>query len=341
MGTIRLQLGSISPKYFGWYTVGMNKKRCSQMGFKGIIALCAALGMVPISAGAEVARTTKYNLLSQQTTVVHRRIAPVIEAADLKAMMNVRDAQVIDIRAMDDTSAIGYIPGSVHVPIDAVQSIWRTQGGIPSDRIFTRFVRTAGLTQGAPVVIVHSGQHSRDFGSAALVYWTLKSVGFNNLTILNGGAEAWRAAGGAMADTATAPKPSGTVVRFVSKWLATRAHVDAVMVGDRRADLLQVEAVQAKPTPSIDKALRFSAKGLVDARGGKLVNERAVFMQIKQVDADWHFGDVITFSETSEYAAAGWFLASEIAGIDNVKVFADEMRTLLSMNDEGAIAPIF
>ena len=46
-----------------------------------------------------------------------------------------------------------------------------------------------------PVVVVHQGTNQTDFGAAARVYWTLKSSGIAPLAILNGGMNAWAAAG--------------------------------------------------------------------------------------------------------------------------------------------------
>ena len=55
-------------------------------------------------------------------------------------------------------------------------------------------MQSLGIDAATPVVVVYEGSNSTDFGAAARVYWTLKAAGVKNLSILNGGVKAWRAA---------------------------------------------------------------------------------------------------------------------------------------------------
>ncbi len=52
-------------------------------------------------------------------------------------------------------------------------------------------LRAAGLEKDRPVLVVHAGASETDFGAAARVYWTLKTAGFPQLAVLNGGYEGW------------------------------------------------------------------------------------------------------------------------------------------------------
>jgi thiosulfate/3-mercaptopyruvate sulfurtransferase len=44
-----------------------------------------------------------------------------------------------------------------------------------------------GIEADTPVVVVHAGANQTDMGAAARVYWTLKSLGVQDLALLNGG----------------------------------------------------------------------------------------------------------------------------------------------------------
>ena len=50
------------------------------------------------------------------------------------------------------------------------------------------------IARGSHVVLVPAGVGSTDFGSAARAYWTFKVFGHDNVSILDGGFAAWKAA---------------------------------------------------------------------------------------------------------------------------------------------------
>jgi thiosulfate/3-mercaptopyruvate sulfurtransferase len=64
----------------------------------------------------------------------------------------------------------------------------------PLDRVFA-VMRDWGLEPDAPTVVVHDGFNAGDFGNAARVYWSLKSLGVEDIAILNDGLAGWAAAG--------------------------------------------------------------------------------------------------------------------------------------------------
>ena len=93
-----------------------------------------------------------------------------------------------------------------------------------------------GVTADTPTVIVHDGASPSDMGAAARVYWTLKSLGVEDLALLNGGYRAWAEAG---LPTATGQGHASTGSDFNAEWrddwyIPTSEVVDMVESGDAR-----------------------------------------------------------------------------------------------------------
>ena len=110
---------------------------------------------------------------------------------------------VLDIRSAIDGGGAGglsaaHIPGSVHSDYDKAR-LARERNGVPfmlpSVPELEELIGDLGIDEDSHVVVVPAGVSSTDFGSAARVYWTLKVAGVPNVSILDGGVAAWKAAG--------------------------------------------------------------------------------------------------------------------------------------------------
>lgn len=64
-------------------------------------------------------------------------------------------------------------------------------GELPSLIKLTELVQSLGLSPKNHIIVTSSGSDETDFGAAARVYWTLKVLGLENLSILNGGIKSW------------------------------------------------------------------------------------------------------------------------------------------------------
>ncbi|HAF55689.1 MAG TPA: sulfurtransferase, partial [Thauera sp.] len=123
--------------------------------------------------------------------------APLLQAADLKALLAQPGVRVLDIRADKDYAA-GHIPGAVNTPYGKYRGPKENPGQLPSEAALTAVLQAAGVDRDTHVVVVHGGTDHTDFGAAARVYWTLKVGGLTRLSILDGGTQAWKTAGGAL-----------------------------------------------------------------------------------------------------------------------------------------------
>ena len=110
---------------------------------------------------------------------------------------------VLDIRSAIDgskpeTFAQGHIPGAVHSDYD--KAGWRVTRNnvpfmVPTTPELEKLIGDLGIDENSHVVVVPAGVNVLDFGSAARTYWTLKYAGVGNVSILDGGLAAWKAAG--------------------------------------------------------------------------------------------------------------------------------------------------
>ncbi len=118
---------------------------------------------------------------------------PLVAADELVPLLDKPSVRVLDIR--DPKSyASGHVPGAVSAPYGSWRGPATNPGELPALPKLTARVQSLGLVPDTRVVVVSSGDDATDFGASARVYWTLKVLGFKELSILNGGMAAWREA---------------------------------------------------------------------------------------------------------------------------------------------------
>ena len=265
-------------------------------------------------------------------------LPPLLAPADLVTVIGEHDPLILDIRAPGaaaeaGTYAAGHIAGAVNAPYALFRGPAENPGQVPSDAELTRVLQSLGVTADRPTVIVHQGRDETDFGAAARVYWTLQSSGVSNLAILNGGVAAWTAAGQPLDTTPVTPVPSTIEVTFSDRWRATEADVLAVVEGEAEATLIdarpeafwqgrQYHDAAARPG-TLPQSEFFthsnwfqSGPAIVDAAAARALAEQAGYT-----------GDetLISFCNTGHWAATNWFALSELAGIEDVRMYPESM----------------
>ena len=141
---------------------------------------------------------------------------PLVSVEWLNSHLRDANLVVLDIRsAIDGGGAEAYaqahIPGAVHSDYD--KAGWRVTRNnvpfmVPTTPELEKLIGDLGIDEDSHVVVVPAGVNVLDFGSAARTYWTLKYVGVANVSILDGGLAAWKAAGFALDSGAHAPSPA-------------------------------------------------------------------------------------------------------------------------------------
>ena len=106
--------------------------------------------------------------------------------------------------------AAGHIPGAVFFELDAVcEPKGLHPHTVPSAAKFSSRVRKLGLGDGNRIVVYDSNR----FFASARVWWMFRFMGHNDVMVLDGGLEKWRAEGRPLTDEPTRPQERHFTVR--------------------------------------------------------------------------------------------------------------------------------
>lgn len=267
---------------------------------------------------------------------------PLVDADWLKNHLGNESLVILDVRdAVENVQPYeqAHIPGAISAPYST--SGWRLEidgvpGQFPGEQQAAALIGKLGVDNDEHVVIVPNGTDSSEFGAATRVYWTFKVLGHDAVSILDGGARAWEAAGGEVTAEVTLPEPTTFTAAFRPELLATTAEVQQALAQG-------IPLVDGRPAPQY----RGEAKSPVVARAGTLpgaVNienallysaDRASFADPATVvslassagvnpSADRPI-NAIAFCNTGHWASVVWFALSEVAGIPNVAMYDGSM----------------
>lgn len=255
---------------------------------------------------------------------------PLLAPAELKAQLGQPDLRVIDIRD-PQAFAAQHIPGALNAPYGKWRGPASNPGQVPEMEKLTALVRSLGLDANTHAVVVSSGSDAPDFGAAARVYWTLKMLGLNNLSLLNGGEKAWAQARLPQDAKVATVAPSHYTPQVDTSVIATRDEVlqdvnkgSAVLVDARPKAFYQGET--RSPTAKVPGTL----PGAVDvAYGSFFDNDKSGVLRPEKVRAASGVldakKDTVAFCNTGHLAATDWFVMSELLGQKNVKLYPGSM----------------
>jgi thiosulfate/3-mercaptopyruvate sulfurtransferase len=259
--------------------------------------------------------------------------SPLVTPQGLESLMAEEDAVILDIRA-PGAYAEGHVEGAVNVPYHAWRGPETNPGALIADDKLSFLLSEAGVEPDVPVVVTYAGKGTLDFGSAARVYWTLKSAGVEQIAILNGGLAAWTAAGLDLSTDGGGNFPSDLDFSFAETWRIDRDGVRDVLDGTRAAQF-----VDARPEAFFTGAKRHDAAAWAGTLTGavNIVHEaffggpvltatrEGVLAQLQAAGVDPAGAEIVSFCNTGHWAATNWFVLSEIAGIEGVKLYPESM----------------
>lgn len=271
--------------------------------------------------------------LSLSPAIAQDSLSPLLTPAELTEVQGEQNPLIIDIRAAEEGYADGHIEGAVNAPYGLFRGPSDNPGQVPSEDELTEVLSGIGVTADRPTVVVYQGEYVTDFGAAARVYWTLKSSGVENLSILNGGVNAWTEAGNDLSESEVTPSESDFEVSFSDQWLATAEDVRAVVDGDDEALLLdarpesfwngeQSHPAAAKPG-TLPQSEYFEHAGWFS--GGPAIVDAEAARELAQEQGFTDADQLISFCNTGHWAATNWFALSELAGVENVKLYPESM----------------
>ncbi len=261
--------------------------------------------------------------------------APLVDPAWLAERLEDPSLVVIDVRdPATDTVPFteGYIPGAVAAPYSAYG--WRAErdgipGMLPPVEDIAARIGALGIDGDTHVVVVPQGVNSTEFGRATRVYWTLKALGHDAVSILDGGANAWLAAGNPVDAAPAAPEPATFTATLRPELVADAAAVAAAIESDvalvdgrPEAQFTGAEKAEvARIAGTIPTSVNIPHGALYD--GVFVTPERARELAAAAgVPAE---GPAITFCNTGHWASIAWFGLSEVAGIPDVAMYDGSM----------------
>ncbi len=268
-------------------------------------------------------------------------LKPLVDVDWIKANIDREDVVLLDIRNKIDggsaeTFAKGHIPGAIHS--DYLKDGWRTKvdgviGQVPSESQIEGLIGGLGIDNETTVIVIPAGVSSTDFGSAARVYWTFNYAGHDQVAILDGGYRAWT-------EDPENPVETGQRVpeaRIFDAALRPELRVDSQAVqaalDDESKQLLDGRPTKqftglekhdaAKTAGHIPGATHFDQAQTFDEKSGKLI-DLAKLESLLPEDLN-ETGEIYSYCNTGHWAAVNWFVLSEVAGKDNVRLYDGSM----------------
>jgi thiosulfate/3-mercaptopyruvate sulfurtransferase len=180
--------------------------------------------------------------------------------------------------------------------------------------------------------VVHDGSSQTDFGTAARVYWTLKSLGVSDLAILNGGIAGWREAGLPLEAAPVEVASSDFTPGLSDAWRVTTAEVQELIEegGEERL-------IDARPEGFFLGLLWHDAAarpGTLPGAGNltyetwfegtEMVGPKAA-RRIAEAHGRTDAPMTVSFCNTGHWAAINWFALSELAEVENTRLYAESM----------------
>jgi thiosulfate/3-mercaptopyruvate sulfurtransferase len=233
--------------------------------------------------------------------------------------------------------ASGHIPGALFT--DFSHDGWRAKVGaapgmLPPIAQAEKIIGGFGIDNQSHVVLVPGGRERGDFNATARIYWTLKALGHDDVSILDGGDKAWFA--GETNPVATGPaaaKAKKFVAHFRRSYLATRDDVkralrthDAVLIDSRPPAQFEGKAKSpvARVAGTLPGAVNLPVANLLMPDGTRLADAATIDRELAKARVKTT-GKQISFCNTGHLASGPWFLLHEIRGNKEMSLYVGSM----------------
>jgi thiosulfate/3-mercaptopyruvate sulfurtransferase len=262
---------------------------------------------------------------------------PLVDVAWLKANLGKPGIAVVDMQPTSDYLR-GHIPGAAST--DFGKSGWREENAQKVPGMFpakldklTAHIGALGVDNSSHVVLVAPGGSAHDMGWATRIYWTFKVLGHDNLSILNGGMDAWTK------DKAN-PLETGAA-KVAAKTFTAHPRLDMIATAD------DVKAAKAKGVLLVDNRPEDQFAGIngspmatengtlpgahnlpyawTTENGGGTFRPKAQLEKLYKVANVPTSGEQIDFCNTGHWGSVGWFVSSEVLGNKKVKLYDGSM----------------
>ncbi len=263
---------------------------------------------------------------------------PLVSPQWLSQHLKDQNVLVLDIRSAIDGGgaeayAAAHIPGAVHSDYD--KSGWRVERNgvpfmLPTVAELEKLIGELGIDEDTHVVVVPAGVHYTDFGSAARTYWTLQVTGVKNVSILDGGFTAWKAANLPIDRGVVTPSPKIFTAAINKSLIAQASDVEtitkqggATLIDSRPATFFsgKERAPGAQAYGHIPGAINIDSARFYDQATNRLKPKS----ELEAIAAEAPAGAAVTYCNTGHWASTDWFVLHELLGRKQVRLYAGSM----------------
>jgi thiosulfate/3-mercaptopyruvate sulfurtransferase len=265
-------------------------------------------------------------------------VSPLVSVDWLSKHISASSVLIVDIRSAESGGRAafeaGHIPAAVHS--DYAADGWRiTEGGagglLPDAGQLSALLSRIGITPEHHVVIVSAGEAASDFSAAARVYWTLKTAGHRQVSILDGGFRAWQYVGGPEETGLFAPVASEPYPVRLIEGLRARANAVEKAIAGADATLLdgrsqaqfdgREKSPQAARAGHLPGAVHLDHNRAIQPGTGRLRPVAELEHLFEQVP----LGPVVSYCNTGHLASTNWFVLSEVLGRPGITLYDGSM----------------
>lgn len=283
-------------------------------------------------------------------------VAPLVTVAWLKGHLHQPGTVILDVYLRDRQRSAyekGHIPGAVFTGF--FSDGWRAPvkgvpGQLPAQAKIDTIIGGFGIGPNTRVILVSGGSglsHPNTFNAATWIYWALNAEGNHDVSILNGGDDAWRSdASAPMTTGAVAPHPVtfpghlqvGYQVN-TSEVNAARKDGSATLIDARPPTQFEgkTKSPQVLKAGTIPGAVNLPIQSLLTSDGQGLLPQAQI--EQKTDAAGLKTGvHVIAFCNTSYWASGDWFVLRAVENDPNVVLYTGSMAAWTRHADLPVVA---
>ena len=260
---------------------------------------------------------------------------PLVTTGWVKDYIAKPDLVFLDIRE-ESLYKVRHVYGAINFPYQ--NDAWRVRpigqnNPRRTEQLFDARMSELGITNESHVVLVHAGRMPADVEAAAHIYWYFKLMGHEKISIMDGGMVSLILDEGPVESRHRALATSDYKSKYNGLLIARLSDVEAGVMGgaifiDYRSTpyflgIARLEDIARYGT--IPNSKNLPADWFTTDSGGKIrprVQLRKLY-ELREIP----FGlPHIAFSNTTERAALGWFVAAEILGNKNAQLYEGSIR---------------
>lgn len=235
----------------------------------------------------------------------------MISAAEAKKLVNNKNVVIVSTRPAEDYAKV-HIRNAVNINVEDLASKTDPKGVLKSPAEVAKALGEKGIDPSKKIVIYDTGSNK----SAGRLYWILKYLGFNDVKVLDGHINSWRAARGPVTNAATPITPATFTPAVNSKIFADYSYVKSKMGS---AVLVDVRDDSEFAEGTIKGSVHFEYK--------KVINEDGTLKSKEELEKMFNEAGIVKSKEVILYCATSVrsgivFLAlTTVLDYPNVKVY--------------------